>query len=112
MVLIKNSAKALAPAALCLVATTGMTGGRSPLRVFGPLRGTSAGTVGRLGGGVEVRVVPTVEGGVVSGAAVVCGALLVGSDGVPDDDVQAQAVTAARHAATNVAIVALARTSS
>src|SRR5690348_16916797 len=97
----KNSAKALAPSAVCLVATTGMTGGRSPLRVFGPVRGTSAGTVGRLGGGDVVRLVLAVEAGVVTGATVVCGALVVGS-GVPEDDVHAAVATAVRQAVKNV----------
>ncbi len=76
MVLMKNSAKALAPSGECLVAATGMTGGRSPLRVFGPVRGTSAGMVGLVGGGVEVRLVVTVDGGVLTGT-VVCGAVNV-----------------------------------
>lgn len=113
MVLMKNSAKALAPSAVCLVAATGMTGGCSPLRVFGPVRGTSAGTVGRLGGGVEVVEALPGDREEVTGATVVCGALSVGS-GAADDDVQA-AMTArqpATQAARNVVIVALARTSS
>jgi hypothetical protein len=48
----KNLAKALAPAWVCLVAATGSTGGSSCFdRRFGPVVGTSAGTVGRVGGG-------------------------------------------------------------
>jgi len=43
----KNLAKATAPAALSIVAKTGITGGASPAwRRFGPVVGTSAGTVG------------------------------------------------------------------
>jgi hypothetical protein len=80
------------------------------LRVFGPLRGTSAGTVGRLGG-VDVRLVGDVVTGVVTGATVVCGGVTVWP-GVPEDEVQAALATAARQAARNVAIVALGRTSS
>ncbi len=109
MVLMKNSAKALAPSGECLVAAIGITGGCSPLRVFGPARGTSAGMVGRLGGGVEVRLVPTVDTGLVTGT-VVCGAVKV-RPGSPDDDVHA-AVTAAQATARYVAIVALGRISS
>ena len=113
MVLMKNAAKALAPSAVCLVAATGMTGGRSPLRVFGPDRGTSAGTVGRLGGGVDALLVGVVDAGEVTGATVLCGALLVGS-GAADDDVQAETTVRepARPTARNVVIDALARTSS
>ena len=61
MVLMKNVAKARAPAVVCWVATTGMTGGFSPGCVrFGPVVGTSAGTVGTAGVGAGVAVgVPT-----------------------------------------------------
>ena len=46
----KNSANALAPAAVCRVAKIGSTGGRSVGPVtFGPVVGTSAGTVGVAG---------------------------------------------------------------
>lgn len=59
----KNSAKAFAPAAVCWVAATGMTGGRSPGSAFGPVVGTSAGTLG-LGGAVVCGVLlPGVETG-------------------------------------------------
>src|SRR5690242_13922183 len=111
MVLMKNSAKALAPSAVCWVAATGMTGGFSPLRVFGPVRGTSAGTVGRLGGRVEVRLVLAVDAGPVTGATVLRGGVVVGSGAPDDDDVHATAATAVRQAVRNVVIVALGRTS-
>jgi hypothetical protein len=39
----------LAPAAVCWVAASGITGGRSPGRAFGPVVGTSAGTLGPAG---------------------------------------------------------------
>jgi hypothetical protein len=45
MVLMKNTANAFAPAGVCRVAATGITGGRSPGLVFAPVLGTSAGTV-------------------------------------------------------------------
>lgn len=107
MVLMKNSAKAWAPAAVCLVATTGMTGGFSPLRVFGPVRGTSAGTVGRRPGGGEV-VCETGEvevGGVEGCATVVCGGVMVRLGVPPLDDVHA-----AQSAARNAAIARVERT--
>ena len=49
MVLMKNSANAAAPAALCSVARNGITGGFSPAFMFGPDVGTSAGTRGWTG---------------------------------------------------------------
>lgn len=50
----KNSANALAPAALCCVASIGSIGGRSDGPVtFGPVVGTSAGTLG-VAGAVDV----------------------------------------------------------
>ncbi len=109
MVLMKNSAKALAPSGECRVAASGITGGCSPLRVFGPVRGTSAGTVGRAGGGVEVLVGPLVDTGLVTGT-VVCGGVKVGP-GPLEDDVHA-ADSPRQTAARNVAIVALGRISS
>lgn len=51
IVLTKKTAKARAPAGVCSVAATGMTGGRSPGSALGPVVGTSAGTVGRGGTG-------------------------------------------------------------
>jgi hypothetical protein len=63
--------------------------------------------VGRLGGGVEVRLVPTVDTGLVTGT-VVCGAVNVRPGSPADDDVHA-AVAAAQATARNVAIVALDR---
>jgi hypothetical protein len=49
MVLMKNTAKARAPAGVCRVASTGITGGLSPGLVLGPLVGTSGGTLGGAG---------------------------------------------------------------
>ena len=67
MVWMKNLAKARAPAAVCRVARSGSTGGRSSAeRRFGPLVGTSAGTVGRAGGCDSGGELDT--GGVGSGA--------------------------------------------
>lgn len=57
-VLTKNLENASAPAAVCFVASMGMTGGRSDgLVTFGPVRGTSAGTVGTVGFGRRAVVV-------------------------------------------------------
>jgi hypothetical protein len=73
MVLMKNSAKAFAPAGVCWVATTGITGGFSPGFAFGPVVGTSAGTLGLAGavGGVLLTGVdPAVEVGAGSPEAV------------------------------------------
>ena len=63
MVLMKNAAKARAPRSVCCVASSGMTGGFSPGRVFGPVVGTLRGTVGWLGcGGPGLLIV--IGGGV------------------------------------------------
>ena len=107
MVLMKNAAKARAPRALCWVASSGMTGGFSPGRVFGPVVGTSRGTVGWLGrggagllivtgGGVDSGVEPTgvddgSDSGLEAGTLAERGRL---GTGASDDDVQAVANTA------------------
>jgi hypothetical protein len=93
----KNSANALAPAAVCANAATGSTGGFSPgCRKFGPVVGTSAGTVGRLGVGEGL--------GALDGAT--------GVDTWADDDGASPAdpEQAARQSAANAAIAAFART--
>ena len=54
IVLMKKTANALAPALVCRVASAGITGGRSPGRVFGPVVGTSAGTRGDGDGELEI----------------------------------------------------------
>lgn len=51
MVLMKNSANALAPSGVCWVASNGMSGGRSPRLALGPVVGTSAGILGCGGAG-------------------------------------------------------------
>src|SRR6476661_543421 len=100
----KNSANAFAPSAVCWVAPSGITGGFSPGLVFGPVRGTSAGTVGRVGCGGATDV-DEVDGGGTD--AVVCGGVRVG-DGAPlDDDVHA-----AQDSARNAVNVAIHRTGS
>ncbi len=115
MVLTKNSANAFAPAAVCCVASSGMTGGFSPLAAFGPVVGTSLGRVGRVGCGGPECVIEVVGAGLV-GEGLVGGGVDTEADdadeptvltGVPppDDDVHA-AVTASRQpAAANAAIV-------
>src|SRR5690349_9076545 len=97
----KNTAKALAPSAVCRVAASGITGGFSPGLVLGPVRGTSAGTVGRVGrgGATDVDEVDEEGGG---GETVVCGGVEVGG-GVPLDDELHAAHTSARNA-VNVTI--------
>src|SRR4051794_25366517 len=95
----KNSAKAFAPSGVCWVASSGITGGFSPGFVFGPVRGTSAGTLGRVGCGGATDIDDVTGAGT---EAVVCGAVSVGDGGSPDDDVHA-AQASARNA-TNVAI--------
>ena len=98
IVLTKNSANAFAPAAVCWVAKTGSIGGRSfGLRRFGPVVGTSAGTVGELGA-VEVGVL-------VAGGGVVVGELLTelgGSEDGASPELPLQPAT--RHSAANAAI--------
>lgn len=91
MVWMKNFAKAAAPAAVCCVAATGITGGRSPGLMLGPVVGTSAGTVGT--GGVTGETVT--EG--VDGADDVTGA---DDDGVGVGSLDAELVQAAAAAVT------------
>ena len=86
MVLMKKTAKALAPAGVCWVAASGMIGGFSPGRVFGPVVGTSAGMLGPGAGEVA-------GGGVVAGAD---RTLAVGAGAAPD--VQAETASTARAA--------------
>jgi hypothetical protein len=109
MVLMKNSANAVAPRALCWVASSGMTGGFSPGLVFGPVLGTFAGTLGCGGAGGPTGL--DVDGGaeVVGGGTdtVGCGEV-GGSDAgaVPPDEVQA-----AQASITNAANVQIRPTS-
>jgi hypothetical protein len=101
----KNAANAFAPAAVCWAASSGMIGSFSPGLVFGPVVGTSAGSVGvggfggpanddDGGGSIEIEAVRPI------------GALDVGA-APPDEDVQA-----ADNSAANAAIVQISRTSS
>jgi hypothetical protein len=114
MVLMKNAAKARAPRSVCCVASSGMTGGFSPGRVFGPVVGTLRGTVGWLGcGGPGLLIV--IGGGVDFGigslevddrAGMLDAGVVTDSDVLgarpPDDDVHAvdsTATTAVAYAA-------------
>jgi hypothetical protein len=92
------------------VASSGITGGLSPGRVLGPVVGTSAGTVGRVGRGGPLN-----DGGDsdvdVGGAGVVLTTEEIGVDGgavigvPPEDELHAAQPTAA-----NAAIVQIHRT--
>ncbi|MGH8860796.1 MAG: hypothetical protein ACRDVG_06105 [Jatrophihabitantaceae bacterium] len=85
------------------MASSGMIGGFSPGFVLGPVRGTSAGSVGRPGRGGPAW---EVEGSGVVGETVVIGA--VGDDeplGAAPEDVQA-----AHDSAANAVIVQIRRT--
>src|SRR6476646_2108813 len=105
MVLMKNAANAFAPSGVCCVASSGITGGFSPGRVFGPVVGTSAGTVGLAGcggplnDGVADVVLATEELGVD-------GAGLLDVIGVPPEE----ELHATQPAAANAAIVQIQRT--
>lgn len=106
----KNAAKALAPSGVCWVASSGMIGGFSPGRVFGPVVGTSAGRVGWVGrGGPEND--DDEDAGCDDGATDVDGGRDdEGSDDAgepPDDDVHA----AAPNSNANAANVPINRTS-
>ena len=100
MVLMKNSANAFAPAALRWVAWIGSTGGRSfgPV-TFGPVVGTSAGTVGELG------AVGLLGGMLFVGGVVVTGELLTELGGPVDGaSPELSLQPATRHSAANAAI--------
>jgi hypothetical protein len=103
----KNAANAFAPSGVCWVASSGITGGFSPGRVFGPVVGTSAGTVGRVGRGGPAK---DDDGG---GAGVLLeteagelGAAVLDVIGAPTED----DVHATQPAAANAAIVQIPRT--
>jgi hypothetical protein len=102
MVLMKNSANAFAPAAVCCMATTGMTGGVSPGRVFGPVRGTSAGTVGAVGWAVGVVLLGAAVG-VLTDRAGVAAAVEDGEDGEEGGVCAAVALQAAQHSSATSA---------
>jgi hypothetical protein len=106
MVLMKNSAKAFAPRAVCWVASSGITGGFSPGLVLGPVLGTSAGTLGCGGPGGPPG---EVDDGTDTGAEVVGGGTeTVGRgavDGSDDGAVPPEDVHAAQASITNAANV-------
>jgi hypothetical protein len=103
MVLMKNSANALAPRAVCWVASSGITGGFSPGLVFGPLVGTSAGTlgVGGAGGPPEEDDVGPDGADVVGGGTETVGRGAV--DGSDEGAVLPEDVHAAQASMTNAA---------
>jgi hypothetical protein len=100
MVLMKNAANAFAPSGVCWVASNGISGGFSPGFVFGPVRGTSAGMVGRVGRGGP----GSVDDDELLGTTVVCSGVGACEGVPPDDDVHAAAQVSAARNAANVQI--------
>jgi hypothetical protein len=104
----KNAAKAFAPSGVCWVASSGITGGFSPGLVFGPVRGTSAGTVGceMCGGPGAVDPTDVLGAGVETVRDTEPGAATDDEGESPAEDVHA----ATPRAITNAANVQIQRT--
>src|SRR6185437_1844727 len=93
MVWMKNLAKATAPAWVCWVASSGISGGRSPARTrFGPVVGTSAGRVGWVARGGPGGVIDT-DPEDAPGPGVLTGAVGAGTVGPTSPPLLSQALT-------------------